>query len=602
MNKFKKLFPAALLTIAGMMVAGGNVAPYVAFRSPGRDTARKVVGMSDKHMHLYDMEAFYGTFWIAPAYERSFKSDRIADCLFGTTVNDEREIRIQGSAAKTASNDANAWKAENFILPTDFSSKIKFTPRVQNFLVDLHFYMALDEWCEGMYFRLYGPIVHARYNLDAEENIVASGDGVATVSTVATGSPGFLSTAAIPRASMHTDAISFFRGETDLTITGVTVNKLSAAKFKEGKDKETCFGELRGELGYNLWLDEDYHFGLNIQAAAPTGHRPEGEFLFEAQCGNGKHWELGGGASMHYTLWRCEDGSSHFDFYSEIDITHMFKARQKRTFDLNGKPLSRYLLASKFNTGITSTDLFVGTTAATAVAATNQFAAEVAPVANFSTIDVKTKVSVQVDWVAMLNYSYCNWSMDLGYNLWYRSSEDIELRSGCEDSFPERTWGIKGDGFAFAFDGAAMGDPAVAITDTFSGAQITNHGTADTPITPAFGPTLTNANDPTTRQRLVTFPAGLPANAAHIASTSNPPVLITLEDLDLKGAETKGISHKIFGHINYTWMDCQDWLPYLGFGASAEFGNHSNEETSDDNLSCSLSKWSVMLKAGISFD
>ena len=43
-------------------------------------------------------------------------------------------------------------------------------------------------------------------------------------------------------------------------------------------------------------------------------------------------------------LWRSEDERNiekHFDFIMEADITHIFKAKQHRTFDLKGKPLSK---------------------------------------------------------------------------------------------------------------------------------------------------------------------------------------------------------------------------------------------------------------------
>src|SRR5690606_8429775 len=118
MNTIKKILSLSLLTSL-LIYADGNVAPFIAFRSPGRDTARKVVGMSDKHTNLYNMEAFYGTFWIAPSYERSFKPGEITKCLFGTDINENRELRIQGSTIKT---DDHAWLSENFILPSNFKS------------------------------------------------------------------------------------------------------------------------------------------------------------------------------------------------------------------------------------------------------------------------------------------------------------------------------------------------------------------------------------------------------------------------------------------------------------------------------------------------
>src|SRR5207249_5379147 len=111
---------------------------------------------------------------------------------------------------------------------------------------------------------------------------------------------------------------------------------------------KTGFAELRGEFGWN-YIRENYHVGLNIQAAAPTGSRPNARFLFENQVGNGKHWELGGGFMAGYTFWCCEDIDRSLTFTFEADVTHLFNAKQRRTFDLTGKPLSRYMLAEQFN-------------------------------------------------------------------------------------------------------------------------------------------------------------------------------------------------------------------------------------------------------------
>src|SRR5205814_7832438 len=112
------------------------------------------------------------------------------------------------------------------------------------------------------------------------------------------------------------------------------------------KKSKTGFAELRGEFGWN-WLRERYRFGFNIQAAAQTVTRPKEEVVLEPEIGNGKHWELGVGIKSLWSMWRSEDEEKHFDFIVEADITHLFKAKQRRTFDLIGKPNSRYMLAEK---------------------------------------------------------------------------------------------------------------------------------------------------------------------------------------------------------------------------------------------------------------
>ena len=61
----------------------------------------------------------------------------------------------------------------------------------------------------------------------------------------------------------------------------------------------------------------------------------------------------------------------------------------------------------------------------------------------------------------------------------------------------------------------------------------------------------------------------------HIQS-SKTPVLLSKDNISY--VETRGISHKVFTHLSYTW-DRDNWVPYLGVGASAEFGK---TESCDD--------------------
>src|SRR5437667_8187088 len=97
MNQYsKKLISLVVLFSATSILADGRVAPFLSFRSAGRNTPRKIEGTTSHHVYLYDMESFYGTFNMTFAYERSFRPGHIADCLFGTSINDERVLTISG--------------------------------------------------------------------------------------------------------------------------------------------------------------------------------------------------------------------------------------------------------------------------------------------------------------------------------------------------------------------------------------------------------------------------------------------------------------------------------------------------------------------------
>jgi len=609
------LYIIALVCSTAALIADAPVAPFLQWRSQGRDTGRKLVGTTSHHVYLDDMESFYGTFNMTPQYDRSFRAHNITQALFGSSLydistpadaanpcnNSGRALVISGLGTENR-NNAKDWMAENFLLPRDYKSVITFSPLVQDFLVDFNLYVGLDEWVKGLYFRVYGPVVNNRTTMGPDEDILAQGSAAGNYPH------GYFSSQdQVENTQLFVSALQFFSGSPLIApIDNITYNPLQFAKITPcGTHSKTGFAELRGEFGWN-YLHENYHFGFNIQSAAPTGKRPHGEFLLEPQIGNGKHWELGVGVSGHWTMWRSEDEERHFDLVLEADITHLFNASQSRTFDLIGKPNSRYMLAQKLTTNKGTTNHLTG-------ASDNgvEFANIYSPVANFSTRDINVSIGAQGDAIVMFNYTSRGFTWDLGYNVWGMSRESIKL-SNCDNPFPEKIWALKGDA-SIAGISTGAGTPTILLAATESDANIhigTNSLTADNYLlnTGVNKATLAFTGAPGT-----TSVNAFSATPAAQISTSNPAIFIQEADLDLRAAEIHGFSNKIFTHISYTWIDREDWIPYFGIGFNAEFGNSSNPDDeiptnddtkncNDDSISFALSKWAVLLKGGVSFD
>jgi hypothetical protein len=416
------------------------------------------------------------------------------------------------------------------------------------------------------------------------------------------------------------------------TDTTFVFNKLARAKMNSCRCTETALADIQMALGWNFWCDEDYHAGFNIRAVAPAGTRPEGCYLFEPIVGNGKHWELGGGFSGHWVAWRSEDEERSCAFYLDANVTHLFKAKQCRTFDLCGKPLSRYMLAAQFKTN---------TTLASGVAHVNtpvkQFQGTYHPLANLTTIPVDVSVGVQGDLALMFQYLHNNWSFDLGYNFWGKSCEKIEFRCDCPCPFAENTWVLKGDSFMYGFtrDGTLV-SPGTALSSSQSCATIykgTNQDVTD-------GNRNYGINNPelawTSGGSALYVYTNLPnATTSNTVYTSHEPVFIKTCDIDRCSAQTKGISHKLFAHFDYTWRDREDWIPYLGVGGEVELAQKPCDDCCNNNCNpcysscgttcgttcgtscsscgynpcccgscctCALSQWGVWLKGGVAFD
>ncbi|MDP3889344.1 MAG: hypothetical protein Q8Q25_02260 [bacterium] len=674
---FKFLSVAALVSAVAIDAGTTPVVSYFRARPQGANSARKVAGEVG-HTHLYDMEEMYGTFWVAPEFTRTFNSrhhdasNHIAQCLFGDDLfcgDCASFVKIQGSAVAT--RDPKAWLADNFYLPDEFDGCISFSPRISNFLVDFNLYLGLDQWLCGLYFRLYGPFVHTRWDLNFSESAPTLGTNVMPA--------GKFSPAEIASADLLQTASAFFQGcaptsplsqtvtyiadpttDPDTTATktfsierrGLTCSKFSVSKCGScfGRRTENGFGELRAELGWNFFQDEDYHFGLNLQAAAPTGTKANSCYLFDAIVGNGRHWELGGGATGHYILWRCEDEEKHLGIYGDLSVRHLFKACQSRCFDLCGKPLSRYMLAAlhteTITNGLAGDDVAGEETGETA--ATHQFALVYEPVANLTTQDVRVSVGAQVDFSAWFNYTCRGYSFDLGYNFWYSSCEKF-CASKCPSRLNTETlWTLKGDARAFGFradDATAAADANLPVALAFSQSDATiNAGTNAGKTNPNTNPGVDSPlyasalNEAGANREALTYATGVAIGAVDATNhiqLSIPPTFIKESDINYQGS--RGLSHKVFAHFAYTW-DRECWVPYLGIGAEAEFGKNDcgsdcgscgtsscdtactttcstststcgsscgsscSSSSSCGCMYCSVSQWGVWLKAGVSFD
>lgn len=594
------------------------VSPKFTIRSQGTNALRRIVQSADL-MCLYDMDKINGFITLTPEYTRSFNNNKIAECLFGTNnCGDCVNFKVQGS--RVADRDPNAWLADYFYLPTDFSSTVKIEPVIQSFLVDFFAYLGMDEWVEGMYAWIQFPVTWTKWDLGFCEKVADEG----SLNYL----PGYFSPNEINRDSLLNNFSEFAAGKS-IAIKPqdfITINfdGLKCAKIC-GTDSVTAVSEVRFAIGWNFLLCEDYHVGANLQASAPTGNKPHEGFLFSAQNGNDHHWELGVGIDAHYIFWRNETEESHLGFYLDANITHMFASDQCRCFDLCGKPLSRYMLAERVNAVNRDDGLAELNDIANSPATV--FNNAFAPVANITKMNIDVDISVNADIVAMFNYTCCGWSYDLGYNFWGRSCEQIK-RNNCCSSFKEDTWALKGDSHVFGFEGANFDTPR-ALSATMSTATIHNGDN--------FGPNGVTPGSQAEKDGIqnpgINFPFtaafGVPQEelfadrgvGALPINTSIPPVFIKFSDINFAG--TQGLSHKIFTHIGYTWICREDYVPYLGIGAEVEFGQNNSDNCNscesscerkscdsncgDDDLNgdcfrCSLSQWGVWLKAGLQFN
>ncbi len=508
-------------------------------RPQGRDTA----AFFNPFLYGSDMGDQCFTGWVGFRYQQTFKGHRIASCLFGSDV-----LHFQGSEVPERRTDALV--ADNFGLSPNFSGRVKFNPRIRDYMVDFAGRVDLGPWMEcleGAYFELNATAAHSNWDLRA-----------CAARETHTGGEKFDNFPAGAVASGEVTSLSDLRTALG---AGVTFGQASEARrfgnFRFDSKSKTALANIDMILGYDFLLCDTYHLGAFIIGSAPTGNTPDPDFVFNPIVGNGHHWELGGGLTGHYEFWNCDDQS--LGIFLNGHVEHLFKDTQKRSLDFRNTTesgcLSRYLLLKEFDTD-------------------NNFSGRLIPAINTTTRSVESSFKVQGDASLRFLYRACGWAAGVGYNVFGRSNEKLCLDRDCCDR-ENRNLGIKGTtGVSFFKDGKER-----SLVATQSEARITT------------------VSDEVDNDKVIKHSKAWNGKVAHdsILDGENAPVYVTDADLDVNRAEIPSyITHKFFAHVDYQWEDCE-CKPWVGLGGEVEFAQKGKEHV------CTANKWGVWVRTGVSF-
>lgn len=609
-------------------------------RSVNDNLARR---LEEHYGHRFDADCFNGGATLILEYQRSFKGDRLAECLFGGT----NTLNFIGSDnLPTATICGRTLIGDNFGISPFARTSVSFKPRIDNINLDFNFYFGFDEWCNGVFFQLRTPLVHSRWRLEPTcngtcventgcsngsgcstgcsnnfsnncstsgcfnncsngsfSNCNASCDVLSSCTLVTTPFPAGC-VAPISSGTIGTAADIATALSGDFTF-GQMQTPWQWGRFKFCTQDDTKLSDIDLILGYDFWECEDYHVGLFIRAVAPTGTRIDSCWarnFFSPVIGNGRHWELGGGLTAHAELWNCNDDHV-ITAYLEGNVTHMFRNCQVRSFDfLNNGCFSRYMLLKEF---VTST------------AGVTTYNNALINAINFTTRRANVSIDVKGEATLKFVYRHCGWSLGVGYDIYGRSRENVCIKTGfLDDALTGRRFGIKGCSpvqaqcytIAAGTSGILTLTTPTTLVSTESNATISSCGPVDNGVlllTPAGAETTgsvcfnTCAPLPTIVSGETTLTTAL-ANGAQIAQNSlvsgaNAPVLLSGDPSELSaasGAMPRQLTHKIYGTIEKEWSDC-DWTPYIGIGGEGEFAAHQD--------CCSIQQWGVWIKGGISY-
>ncbi len=509
----KKMLKGLLVAVLAVTSATATTnKTFLMPRSQGVNLAMEYATYNELVQHN-NGDFFGANFQVVPFYmESSDKSD--IGKYFGIR---DKNVFVIDAVNANANTDLNyRWIFHDRADGNATTATIKLEPELQAYGARIDYYQDLEKILDGLYLKIALPIVHVENDM----HLVASNKA------------GFFTEA--DHVGGSTAIKNYFNGTYGNGTPATTalgqadsIDKLKYAKMG-GSHSETSVADIDVILGYKLFEKDNYYVALNLGLTIPVGNTSDGRWVFEPIVGNGNHWAFGGGLDASVNLW--EDGDQNIKLTAVANYRYLFSGTEKRTLGLkrgDGTKIRwgqyRYLA---LNDGLNNSDKLL------------------TPAANILTKDVKVETGSQLDAIIYFTYNNGGWTIDLGYNFFYKDSEDVKLKDTTLDNtnYYVAINTSNGAGGATAF-GADFVSEASMITET-------------------------------------------PAIAGALATSYQ----ITTNHIDTSAAETQSQdTHKIFGALGYIFKDWE-YPVMLGLGGGYEFAG-------DDGIE----NWQIFGKFGIKF-
>lgn len=503
------------------------------------DMFRRMAGASTEKLHLFGEEEFYGVASLALQYQQTTDNGRIAQWFSFNNSGANNGAMTYGPA--TSLNDAltNTDDINSLNFGVTNSGTVTFCPKIQNFVADIDLFFGWDEFVCGLWSRFSIPINWTRWTLGLNDSNAGTGATVFQDGVVSTGS-----TPDVPYTSLK-DA---WKGTQSFGQAPV----LKKGRI-DGSQSETAVAGLKMELGYDFLRREKSHLALSFLVVAPTGNKPNATYLFDAISGSSKSWEIGADFNGHWNFWERQECNQSLGLHFDVALVSQLKSSQTRLFGMKNGGVQD---ATENQTTPAACNVAAGSSWLLLKQVSDGAAGNNAPTvtnleraANVLALQAKIGAGFETNGAILLKYIRNHFSVDLGYELYYRSQEKLSSRATI-DPF---TYGVYGISVEAGQDWAA--------TTSQSTSTIAN---------PAYNDIINGVN----------------------------PTFVYLQDSDVcacTALQPATLSNKVFGFCEYSWDNC-DWDPTVGLGASYEIG-----ASKSGAKNVALNQWSVLAKGSISF-
>ncbi len=394
MKKFLK--GLALATLVATTAQAATDQTFLQVRPHGVNLAMEMTTWRDLLLTKKE-DAFGANFQVVPFYTDSCDSSDLGK-YFG--IDDKNVFML--AHRTVAGYDFDIRYINPMLGANNLKTTIQYEPDQDAYGARIDYHQDLDKVLKGLYFKVALPIVH----VDNDMHLQVTNDG--------------------NNAVEKTAVEDYFKG-TLLRYGAQETNFQEGLKYAKmhGDQDDTEVADIDITLGYKVVNKDNAKLAIEIGFTIPTGNDADGVWVFEPISGNNEHWGLGAGLDFWGKVWEDED--QYFRIDAVLDWRYLFKSSEKRTLRLKDDVAVAKLAGAAVGTYRYSQYRLV--------AKNNNPMDHVKPLANISTLDVDVTPGSQLD--AILGVAYCNggFSVDLGYNLFWKEREDVDYKEAFEADY-----------------------------------------------------------------------------------------------------------------------------------------------------------------------
>jgi len=351
-------------------------------------------------------EDFASKFQVTGFYNETQDRKRLGE-VFGANCKNFVVVGTQASV-----NAGTADVENNFLLHYEkdpaanvLKGTLKFNPQRTTYGTHVEVFMNLDKILKGLYFKENMAVMHIKHNLGVE---VCDSQGGAEQSILSDETNESHTLLDILGGKSLKRIFNQGNPKDEVNDNGEQAALIYAKLGCESLSR-TGFSNIESTLGWIFYNKDYYKFGVSISLQSPTGDRPTAEFLWEPRLGS-KHWGVGGGLEASAELWSNKD--QNLKVLYELQYRYQFQAGEKRTLGiknvLTNARRSKHILSHYY-----------------LLAETKKYSLH--PAANVLTKEVDVEPGSQIDTFIALNYNMKKWTVDLGYNFFWKEKESVSL-------------------------------------------------------------------------------------------------------------------------------------------------------------------------------